>query len=190
AWAYTLSASGIHTVETTLGQSLLTLEVARVSLDGTVVATDMLRGAVIDESTVAVDPDGLWVVTAMPPKRPAAHPDQTLTRVTTSGRRVVSPGVRAWSVASGDGQTWFVGTTHPLPKAPKSQTLDWVLGRVDTRTGKLLGTYHLDLPGDLGHVIHGPEISLLGVTGGAVWLRTGQGAGTLVRVTVRPTRAN
>jgi hypothetical protein len=110
--------------------------------------------------------------------------------VTTKGR-IVSTRIHAWSVASGDGQTWYIGATSPIRSTSgntddNTLPVNWVLGRIDTQTGKLLDTYRLKLPTELRQVTSagGAYIDLLGVTGGSVWLRAVKGSGGLVRVTV------
>jgi hypothetical protein len=124
----------------------------------------------------------LWVAAA----RHAAQTgdfDGRLTRVTKAGRISIVPRVRPWSVASGDGFTWFVGTTHRVAKTTTPEPVARVLGRVDTGTGKHLRTYHLDVAGQSIGDAH--QVTLLAATGGSVRLSVGQGSGTLVRVTER-----
>jgi hypothetical protein len=188
AWGYSIVGGEVG-VNAAIGLSLLPVELTRIGRDGTVVATSRLRGVASDLGSVALDPDGLWLVAARPPTRPDIRPDTSLTRVTRTGRRVVAPGIRPWSVASGDGQTWFLGTRssiRSIGNTSNPRPVDWVLGRIDTDTGKLLRTYDLELPAGLGPVTTDdgtPAVQLLGVTGGSIWLRAGDGAGTLVRVT-------
>jgi hypothetical protein len=189
AWGYT-PADDDRTLFSVIGHELTTAAVVRIKRDGTVAATDVLRGAASDLGSITPDPGGVWLVTAPPPRRPDLRPDTTLTRVTTRGR-IIATRIHAWSVASGDGQTWYVGATSPIRSTPgntddNTLPVNWVLGRIDTQTGKLLATYHLKLPAQLRQVTagDGAYIDLLGVTGGSVWLRATKGSVTLVRVTV------
>ena len=97
-----------------------------------------------------------------------------LIRITPAGWVTTVPKVHPWSVASdADGHTWFLGATRRITKGNYTEPVDWVLGRVDTRTGQHLRTYRLDLPKDLGTVManNGLHLNLFGATGGAIWLQ-------------------
>jgi hypothetical protein len=189
AWGYAL-AEDDRTLFSVIGHELTTAAIVRLNRDGTVVATDLLRGAASDPGSITPDPGGVWLVTARPGRPLDVRPDTTLTRVTTRGR-ITATRIHAWSVASGDGQTWYVGATSPIRSTPGNTDDDslpahWVLGRIDTQTAKLIATYHLNLPAELRQVtaMDGAYIDLLGVTGDSVWLRATKGSITLVRVTV------
>jgi hypothetical protein len=186
AWGMAFSAS--DSTENGYYGMLGTHPLARVGPDGSVQEADALHGAYWNPDTLAADRDGVWAASATRPPRPGGTLDAILTRVATTGRITTVPTVHPWNVVSGDdGHTWFLGTTHRLARTSASRPLDWVLGRVDTRTGKHLRTYHLDLPEQAGTIDDIGLVWLLADTGGAVWLRAGKAAGTLVRVT-EPTR--
>jgi hypothetical protein len=180
AWGMSFSASDRNEVSGysgILGTHPLTLAGA----DASVMRADALRGAYWDPSTLAQDAGGVWVASAARAPRFGGTIDPILTRVTTAGRIVTVAKVRPWSIVTGDdGRTWFLGTTRRVSRTNTPQPVAWVLGRVDTRTGEHLRTYHLELGSQRTNTQ--PSTMLLAATGGSVWLRTGSASGVLVRV--------
>jgi hypothetical protein len=84
-------------------------------------------------------------------------------------------------------QTWFLGAVGPT-KLRRSDVIDWVLGRVDPRTGRVMRTVRLHLS-EADHPDTGtskvPAVRILAVTHGAVWLTAAAKPGVAQQEPVR-----
>jgi hypothetical protein len=176
AGAWTLDLSNVENAveNNVLGIAVLGgLRVGRVDPTGRVIGTDLLRGARFLDPGVAGDPTGLWVTYQPSTAGTGTTLPLRLVHATADGHRVLAKGVQPWSIASGDGQTWFLGSVG-RPKLRASGLVDWVLGRLDPRTGKVARAVRLDLP-EADHPVGAatsrvPDLRILAVTGDAVWL--------------------
>ncbi len=176
AWVATAStAAGGQTnspVDNDLGMYLAgPMQLDRFDHTGAVVAEDLLPSARFQAPGYAADADGLWVTYAAANSSPKRKATIGLARVTSSGKRTVARGVTPWSVATGDGQTWFLTHATRRSGAP-TKTNQWVLGRIDPESGKVLRTIRLRLPVDPPRfpLVEGPAIAR--VMGRGVWIDT------------------
>jgi hypothetical protein len=151
------------------------LQIGRLDAVGNAIASDLLPRARMQTAIYAADRHGLWVTYEEPTATTGAKARIRLVHVTEDGHRTVAKGVAPWSIASGDGQTWFLGAVGHT-KLRKSGVVDWVLGLVDPRTGKVMRTIRLHLP-EAEHPDTGtskvPAVRILAVMDGAVWLSAG-----------------
>lgn len=148
------------------------IQLDRVDQNGAVVAEDLLPSARFQYPMYSVDGDGLWVTyEKVNPSPTAKKPTVALARVTANGERIAARGVRPWSVATGDGQAWFLTHATGRTGAP-TKTKQWVLGRIDPMTGKVRQTIRLRLPVGPPRfpLVEGPVIAK--VMGGGVWIDT------------------
>jgi hypothetical protein len=171
------------------------LKVDRVDLSGTVLAANLLPDSTMLAGRFAADRAGLWIVCAVNQTGKSSKPQRiALAHVTRTGSVVVAKNVSAWSVASGDGQTWFLGTIGKVRQPKRGSLVPWVLGQVDPRTGAVTRSVHLDVP-DASSPVTGnsfvPPLQLAAVMDGAVWIETVGAVGPthkqqLIRVAISP----
>jgi hypothetical protein len=143
----------------------------RIDHTGAVVASDLLPTARFLSRTFAADAGGLWVSSAKAPSSATEKWTLELARVTRSGKRIVVAGVTPWSIATGDGQVWFLGSRDPRRSATAPTPAMQLLGRIDPRTGDVVQRIRLHLPASppsMEPPVVKPRI--VGVMDGRVWI--------------------
>ena len=158
------------------------IQVSRVDPTGKVVIANALPEGTILSGEFAADRAGLWMVYATEESQGSKRQRIALAHIAPDGKTVKAKNVSPWSVASTDGQTWFLGTVGRPRKPQPGSFVDWVLGQVDPRTAKVTRAFRLHLPalGDYASRPRAarsavPPLQLAAIMDGAVWIDT-QGA--------------